>query len=66
MFFRNLKIFFLGGEGGKGGMGGWGDKKSFSISGISMKQFGIKSGPTFCWAYSETNLLEKAISRHQK
>ena len=32
----------------------------------SVKQFGSRSGPTFCWAWSGSKLFAKVISRQQK
>ena len=32
----------------------------------SVKQFGSRSGPTFCWAWSGSKLFAKVISRRQK
>ena len=37
-------------------------KYSFGIA-INGKQFGSRSGPTFCWAWSASKLFEKVISR---
>ena len=40
-------------------------KKSFRIT-ISVKQFGSRSGPTFCRAWSGSKLFAKIISIRQK
>ena len=41
-------------------------KKFFQEHYQSVKQFGSRSGPTLCWAWSGSKLFAKIISRRQK
>ena len=41
-------------------------KKCFQEYHQSVKQFGARSGPTFCWAWSGSKLFAKVMSRWQK
>ena len=41
-------------------------KKFFKEHYQSVKWFGSRSGPTFCWSWSDSKLFSKIISRQQK